>query len=125
MKQVRDEIAKFIGLFVIGLTLIGLLGIAVYLIIGVLTDTGRHLLATALVFAVPGAYLLGLQVARSHKAGLQQGINLKLSARERTHLVLPSKPIATSAARFDDLLPSVGQAVIVTRSDDNPTSIDL
>ena len=125
MKQVRNEVAKFIGLFVIGLTLIGTMVLAVYLILGALTDMGRHLLATALVFAVPGAYLLGLQVARSHKAGLQQGINLKLPARERTHPALPTKPAATSAARFDDLLPSAGQAVIVTRTDDNPTSIDL
>ena len=125
MKQIRNEIAKFIGLFVIGLIAIGALVLIVYAIIGALTDTGRHILATALTFAVPTAYALGLQVAKSHKAGLQQGIDLKLSARERAQQPRPVATTASPATRFDGLLPTVGSAVIVTRTDDTNASIDL
>lgn len=116
-----DGLARFIGLAVLVLVVVGGLIALVYGVIGELTDEGRHILATALVFAVPGAWLLGWQVARAHRAGIERGIDLKIGAAAR-----PARPTVPSpGARFDDVLPKMGQAVIVTRADDSRSSIDL
>lgn len=122
MKQIRDDLTKLIGLAVIVLILAGAAVLAVYAIIGGLSDTGRHLLATALVFAVPLAYVLGLQMAKSHRSGIERGLDLKLSARERA-AQKPSQP--SPAVRFDDLLPRPGGAVIVQRTANENDVIDL
>lgn len=128
LKRVGREIALMVGLIVIALIIGGLLVWTVYSVIGTLTDNGRHWLAVGLIFAVPGAYLLGLQVARSHRAGFERGLDLKLSARDRErHTARPTTLTAQppAAAKFDDLLPKMGQAVIVTRADDSHSPIDL
>ncbi len=134
MKKYLDDMAKFVGVFVIALLIGGAIVAAVYFVLGSFTDQGRHWLATALVFGVPGAYLLGLQVAKSHKAGLQHGIDLKLGAKERAQQAArPSvaQPMSTTSAitparSWDELLPRPEQgAIIVARSDNSNTPIDL
>lgn len=121
-----DEMTKFVGLFVIAVIVAALAIGLVYGLLGYLSDNGRRLLATALIFAVPGAYLLGLQYAKSHRAGIERGLDLKLGGRERAQQAArPSVITPTPAQRFDDLLPKVQSAVIVQRSDSDNTPIEL
>lgn len=129
LRRIRNEIVFYIGLTVIALIIGGAIIGGVYTVIGQFTHEGLHLFATGLVFAVFGAYLLGLRVAKSHVAGFQKGVDLKLSARDRERqaarpATIPI-PAPSPAARFDDLLPKMGQAVIVTRTDDSRSSIDM
>jgi hypothetical protein len=122
--QYLDEMAKFVGLFVMFAIGAALLIGLVYGLIGNLSERGIHILATALVFGVVGAFLLGLQVGKAHVKGVERGLDLKIGARERTQ----AKPTAAQppAARFDGLLPKVDQgAVIVARQDGDTTPIDL
>jgi hypothetical protein len=121
--QYLDDMAKFVGLFVIVLVIAGMVIALVYGLLGYLSDNGRRLLATALIFAVFGAFLLGLQVGKAHVKGVERGLDLKLGAKERAQ----TRPVAAQpAARFDDLLPKVDrQAVIVARQDSDTTPIDL
>ena len=127
-KEFFDDMAKFVGLCVIAVIVIGLLIGLVYGLLGYLSDNGRRLLATALIFAVPGAYLMGLQYAKSHRAGIERGLDLKLGGRERIQQAArPSvtQLTPTPAQRFDDLLPKVQGAVIVQRSDNDNSPIEL
>ena len=122
--QYLDDMAKFVGLFVMFAIGAALLIGLVYGLIGNLSERGIHILATALVFGVVGAFLLGLQIGKAHVKGVERGLDLKFGARERAQ----AKPIAAqpSAARFDGLLPKVDQgAVIVARQDGDTTPIDL
>jgi hypothetical protein len=122
--QYLDDMAKFVGLFVIVLVIAGTVIALVYGLLGYLSDNGRRLLATGLFFAVFGAFLLGLQVGRAHVRGVERGLDLKLGAKERAQ----ARPVAVqpAAVRFDDLLPKVDrQAVIVARQDNDTTPIDL
>ena len=122
--QYLDDMAKFVGLFVMFAVGAALLIGLVYGLIGNLSKRGIHILATALVFGVVGAFLLGLQIGKAHVKGVERGLDLKIGARERTQ----AKPTAAQppAARFDDLLPKVDQrAVIVARQDGDTTPIDL
>ena len=126
-----DDMAKFVGLCVLAVIVVGLLIGLVYGLLGYLSDNGRRLLATALIFAVPGAYLMGWQYAKSHRAGIERGLDLKLGGRERIQQAgaqrMPSvtQPMPTPAQRFDDLLPKVQSAVIVQRSDNDNSPIEL
>ncbi len=122
--QYLDDMAKFVGLFVIAVVIAGIVIALVYGLLGYLSDNGRRLLATGLIFTVFGAFLLGLQVGKAHVRGVERGLDLKLGAKERAQ----ARPVAAqpSAARFDDLLPKVEQrAVIVARQDGDTTPIDL
>lgn len=122
--QYLDDMAKFVGLFVIVAVIAGIVIALVYGLLGYLSDNGRRLLATGLIFTVFGAFLLGLQVGKAHVRGVERGLDLKLGAKERAQ----ARPVAAqpSAARFDDLLPKVEQrAVIVARQDSDSTPIDL
>ena len=116
-KRIRNEFAFYVGLTVIILAVLGGIGLGIYALIGELTPSGIHLLATGEAFAVLFAYWLGLQVARSHKAGFQQGIDLKLSARERAaETNRAPRPVQTAQpfkAQHDDLLPRVGTMQII------------
>ncbi len=122
--QYLDDMAKFVGLFVIVLVVAGIVIALVYGLLGYVSDNGRRLLATGLIFAVFGAFLLGLQIGKAHVRGVERGLDLKLSAKERAQ----TRPVAPqpSAARFDDLLPRADhRAVIVARQDGDTTPIDL
>ncbi|CAG0936308.1 hypothetical protein TFLX_05176 [Thermoflexales bacterium] len=124
--QYLDDMAKFVGLVVIALVVGGLLFGLIYGLIGNLSERGIHLLATALVFGLLGAFLLGLQVGKAHVKGVERGLDLKIGARERTQpTARPTGTPPTPAQRFDDLLPTVKRAVIVTRQDDDTTPIEL
>jgi hypothetical protein len=120
-QQFFDEMTKFVGLFVLAVIVAGLCIALAYGLLGYLSDNGRRLLATALIFAVPGAYLMGLQVAKSHRAGIERGLDLKLGGRERAQQV--TRPSLTQ--RFDDLLPKVTSAAIVQRNDNDTSPIEL
>jgi len=126
LKRIGREIALVIGLIVIALVIGGLIVWAIYSVVGTLTDNGRHWLAVGLTFAVPGAYLLGLQHAKSHKAGLQQGLDLKLSARERAHQSARPVPVAAQPYKpqHDDLLPHVGTMQIIDASSGRGEIVD-
>jgi hypothetical protein len=129
LKRVRNEFLMFVGLAVIVLLIGGAIVWGVYGVIGELTNEGRHILATGLVFAVPGAYALGLQIAKSHRAGIERGLDMKIGARERVQqsarpTVTPG-PVVSPAARFDDVLPQVKRANIIVRADDSQSSIDI
>lgn len=124
--QYLDEMAKFVGLFVIVIITSGILIAVVYGLLGYFDDNGRRLLATALIFAVLGAFVLGLQVGKAHVKGVERGIDLKLGGRERAQQIArPTVAQPSPAQRFDDLLPTVNRAVIVTRQDDDTTPIEL
>ncbi len=117
-KRIRNEFAFYVGLTVIILVVIGGIGYGMYALIGQLTPGGIHLLATGEAFAVLFAYWLGLQVAKSHKAGFQQGIDLKLTARERAQQTTRHPGATVQAAlpfkpQHDDLLPRVGTMQII------------
>ncbi len=69
---------------------------------------------------------MALQVGKAHVKGVERGLDLKIGARERTQqTVRPIVTRPTSAQRFDDLLPPVKRAAIVTRQDDDTTPIEL
>ncbi len=137
LKRVRNEFLMFVGLAVIVLVIGGGIVLAVYSVFGEFTNEGRHWLATGLAFAVPIAYILGLQTAKAHRKGIERGIDLKLGARERAQqrpivttpsaVPSPAAQAATQAARWnDDLLPrGNGQAVIITRRDGNTDPIEM
>ena len=78
------EMAKFVGLVVLAVIVIGLLIGLTYGLLGYLSDNGRRLLATALIFAVLGAFVLGLQIGKAHVKGVERGIDLKIGAHDRT-----------------------------------------
>ncbi len=123
-----DQMARFAGLVVLAVIVFGLLIGLTYGLLGYLSDNGRRLLATALIFAVLAAFALGLQVGKAHVKGIERGIDLKVGARERTQPT--ARPVVmqpTSAQRFDDLLPKVQPrgAIIVQRRDDDTTPIEL
>jgi hypothetical protein len=119
VKQLRNELVKWFGLIVGVLIVIGAAVLAIYTLLGALTDGGRHWLATGLVFAVPLAYALGLQVAKSHRAGLEKGVALKLTARERTAAIKPASVATAQRAQWDDLLPRQGAAIVRRRGSDS------
>ena len=129
LKRVRNEFLMFVGLTVIVLAMGGAVVWGVYAVIGELTNEGRHILATGLVFAVIVAYLLGLQVAKSHRAGVERGLDLKIGARERVQQ--STRPAAAAglalspAVQFDDILPRMTRATVVMRADDSQQSIDI
>ena len=122
-----DDMAKGVGLFVIAAVIVVILIALVYDLLGYFNDNGRRLIATALVFGVFGAFVLGLQVGKAHVKGVERGLDLRLGAKERAQQV--ARPVVTTqptAARYDDLLPKVpSTAVIVQRRDDDTTPIDL
>lgn len=117
MSEVKKKVYEALGFSVITFTLIGGAIALVYGLIGELSDQGRHLLATGLVFAVVAAYLLGLQVARSHQSGIKAGLDLKLGARERVQAAAKPQPVTAPSALYrpqhDDLLPRVGAMQII------------
>jgi hypothetical protein len=128
MKQVQDDIGRLIGLGVAGLVIGSATVGLVYAVIGGMSEAGRHILATALVFALPLAYALGLQVAKSHKAGIEHGVDLKVSATQRAAQKPPAIDLSPAArAAWDELLPRVqpGGAVIVHRTARDSEIIDL
>ncbi len=140
MGKFINEFSRLLGMAILALLIVGGVIAGVYLVIGEFTDEGRHWYATALTFAVPIAYAIGLQYAKSHRAGLERGIDLKLGARERAQqrpiTATPATPsaaqspaitAATQAAKWnDDLLPTRnGQAVIITRRDTNTDPIEM
>lgn len=122
-----DDMAKFVGLFVIIVITGGIIMAVVYGLLGYFDDNGRRLLATALIFAVLGAFLLGLQIGKAHVKGVERGIDMKIGARERTQpAVRPVVAQPTAAQRFDDLLPKVqSSAAIVIRQDSDTTPIEM
>jgi len=124
MKQLRNELVKWFGLVVGALIVVGAAVLAVYTLLGALTDGGRHWLATVLMFAVPLAYVLGLQVAKAHRSGLEHGVDLKLTARERTAAIKPAQAVIAQRAQWDDLLPKHGAAIVRRRGSDSDV-IDL
>ena len=113
--QYLDDMAKFVGLCVIALVITVILIAVVYGLLGYFDDNGRRLLATALIFAVLGAFVLGLQVGKAHVKGVERGLDLKLGGRERAQQI--TRPVVTAqpstAARFDDILPKVGSMQII------------
>ena len=130
MNQLRKELIGCIGLALGALLLTGGALAFIYALLSTMTDTGRHLLAAALVFVVPLAYALGLAYARAHRAGLEHGVDLKISTRER----IAAKPTPAQAAQaqaavqraeWDRLLPKLGGAVIVRRHGSDSDVIDL
>lgn len=110
--QYLDDLARFVGLFVIVIITSGILIAVVYGLLGYFDDNGRRLLATGLIFAVLGAFVLGLQVGKAHVRGVERGIDLKLGARERA-AARPTVAQPATAARFDDILPKVGGMQII------------
>jgi hypothetical protein len=122
-----DDMAKFVGLFVIIVIAVGIVVVVVYGLLGYFDDNGRRLLATVLIFAVLGAFLLGLQIGKAHVKGVERGIDLKLGGRERAQQI--TRPVVTqptTAQRFDDLLPKVQpHAAIVIRQDSDTTPIEM
>lgn len=141
MSKIVNELARLLGMAILALLIVGGMVAIVYVIFGEFTNEGRHWLATGLAFAVPAAYVMGLQYAKSHRAGLERGLDLKLGARERAQQrpiaappattpsvsQTPAITAATQAARWnEDLLPArSGQAVIITRRDDNTNPIEM
>ena len=71
--QWLDDMAKFVGLCVIAVVIAGILIAVVYGLLGYFDDNGRRLLATVLIFAVFGAFLLGLQIGKAHRGALNAG----------------------------------------------------
>jgi hypothetical protein len=125
--QYLDDMAKFVGLFVMFVIGAALLIGLVYGLLGYFDDNGRRVLATGLIFAVLGAFLLGLQVGKAHMKGVERGLDLKLGGRERAQQITrPTAAQPSPAVRFDDLLPKVQPgAIIVQRRDDDTTPIEL
>lgn len=124
--QWLDDMARFVGLFMIIVIAVGILIAVVYGLLGYFDDNGRRLLATALIFAVVGAFVLGLQVGKAHVKGVERGIDLKLGAKERVQAARPMLAQPATAQRFDDLLPKVlPGAAIVMRHDDDVTPIEM
>ena len=124
IKRIRNEFFFFVGLTVVALTVGGLVIYGVYTVIGELTDEGRRILSTALVFAVVGAYLLGLQVAKSHKAGFKAALDLRLDAKQTARPVV-TKPVAPAPDRYTDILPTVQRAQIIMRTDQSQSALDM
>jgi hypothetical protein len=127
--QTLNDLALFVGLFVMVIVIGGIVVAVVYGLLGYFDDAGRRWLATALIFAVAGAFVLGLQVGKAHVKGVERGLDLKLGAKERAQQAARSVSGAMvttppAAARFDDLLPQVG-AAIVQRRDDDTTPIEM
>ena len=129
-KEITNEIARFVGMVVLGVgCLIGVV-LLVYGVLGNLSDTGRHMLATALIFLIPIAYVLGLREGKAHRSGLERGIDIKLGARERAQarpsVAQPVTPPSAPAREWDQLLPRPESgAIIVSRSSNDTTPIDL
>lgn len=123
MTEVKKKLYEAIGFSIVSLTLIGGSIAIVYLVIGELTDTGRHILSTALVFTTIGGYLLGLQVARSHKQGFKQALDMRLDVRQSAKPLAP-KP-APAAASYADILPAVQRANIIMRTDTAQSTLDI
>jgi hypothetical protein len=71
-QQFFDDMAKFVGLFVITVVIAGIVIAVVYGLLGYLSDNGRRLLATGLIFAVLGAFVLGLQIGKAHVKGVER-----------------------------------------------------
>jgi hypothetical protein len=124
-QQFFDDMAKFVGLFVIAVIVAGLAIGLVYGLLGYLSDNGRRLLATGLIFAVLGAFVLGLQIGKAHVKGVERGLDLKLGAKERAQAARAIVAQPSTAQRFDDLLPRVGSAAIVQRRDEDTTPIEM
>ena len=125
--QWLDDMAKFVGLCVIVIVITGILIAVVYGLLGYFDDNGRRLLATALVFAVFGAFVLGLQVGKAHVRGVERGLDLKLGGRERAQQITrPTAAQPSPATQYNDLLPRVTPgAAIVIRQDNDMTPIEL
>ena len=115
MKQIKDDIARLIGLTVAGLVVIGAIFLGVYALLGAMDNNAVHVLATVLVFGVFIAYALGLQVAKAHRVGLEHGVDLKLSARERTVAIRPAPQVTP---QWDDLLPRQSAAIVQRHAGD-------
>jgi len=123
--QYLDDMAKFVGLFVMFVIGAAVLVGLVYGLLGYFDDNGRRVLATGLIFGLFGAFLLGLQVGKAHVKGVERGLDLKLGAKERAQAARPIAAQPSAAARYDDLLPKVQGAIIVQRRDDDTTPIEL
>ncbi len=130
--QYLDDFAKFIGLFVMALVVGGLLIGLVYGLLGYFEDGSLRVVATVLVFAVLGAFALGLQVGKAHVKGVERGLDLKLGGRERAQSITrvqPGRPVVTQQVQpshqYDDLLPRITSATIVQRRDDDTSPIEL
>jgi len=124
MTEIRKRFYEFLGFTIVSMLLVGGSITAVYLIIGELTDQGRHILATGLVFGVIAAYLLGLQVSRSHTTGFKRALDLRLDAKQTARPAAPLRPAAPQP-NYTDILPDVRRATIVMRTDHNQNTIDI
>lgn len=124
MTEVKKKLYEAIGFSIVSMLIVGGSIAVVYLVIGELTDTGRHILATALVFTTIGAYLLGLQVARSHKQGFKQALDMRLDVRQPAKQLAP-KPATAAATSYADILPAVPRANIIMRTDTAQNTLDI
>lgn len=127
MTEIRKKFYEALGFSIVSMLLVGGSITAVYLIIGELTDQGRHILSTGLVFGVVAAYLLGLQVSRSHTTGFKRALDLRLDAKQtpRPFVASAPRPAPAAAPTYADLLPNVSRATIVMRTDHNQSTIDI
>lgn len=126
MNEIKKKFYEALGFSIVSMLIVGGSITAVYLIIGELTNEGRHILATGLVFAVIAAYLLGLQVSRSHTTGFKRALDLRLDAKPTVRPAAPIAPRpAPTAPNYADLLPNISRATIVMRTDHNQSTIDI
>jgi len=128
--SIFSEISTYIVMAFIVFAIAGGLVALVYGLLGYFEGATLRAVATAFVFLIVGSFVLGLQIGKATVRGIEKGLDLKLSARERA---LASARPATSQINQgivhranDDLLPSIGQrAIIVERREDNDTPLEI
>lgn len=110
----RNALMRGVAPLVAGAVII----LVVYALLGELEKTGLQIVATVLLFALPVAYVFGLQTAKAHTRGLEHGVDVKVAAQ---------KSQRKQAVNRDRFLPQIqqGEALIVTQDDGDDEPIDM
>jgi apolipoprotein N-acyltransferase len=76
-----EDLARWLGLMLIGLIGVALVTWLLYLVIGEISDAGRRWLCVILFYAVPVAFGVGVLIGRAYRSGFEASLTTRATPR--------------------------------------------